>query len=32
MFPLLSPEVANEKREQDWWEKGEVYHSQLHPK
>ena len=32
MFPLLSPEVANEKRKQDWWEKGEVYHSQLHPK
>jgi hypothetical protein len=32
MFPLLSPEVANETRKQDWWEKGEVHHSQLHPK
>jgi hypothetical protein len=32
MFPLLSPEAANEKRKQDRWEKREVYHSQLHPK
>jgi hypothetical protein len=32
MFPLPSPEVPNEKRKQDWWEKGEVNHSQLNPK
>jgi hypothetical protein len=31
-FPSLAPEVAYETRQQNWWEKGEVYHGQLCPK
>ena len=32
MFPLLSPEAANEKRKQKWREKGYVRQKQLFPK